>query len=190
MSPIALAALLSLHAPAETCPKDVVESFDRLDNALRHLADEIDESRGRHEERAHLREDLADAMARAQQARSVACRPVTTVVVVPRPAILDDDGARALAAAVRREPFDEGRLAVLTSGVEGMCVTAKQARALAAELTFSHPRLEAVRAMVPRIVDRNDAYRLFDDFTFDSDKRAVREILSTTAPLPACGLQL
>jgi hypothetical protein len=191
MSPVALLALLSLHTPAEPCPRDVVESFDRLDNALRHLADEIDEGRGKPEHKEHLREDLTDAMVRSQQARAVACRearPTTTVVVEPKPAILDDDAARSLAAAVRKEPFDEGRLAVLTSGVQGACVTASQARDLAAELTFSHPRLEAVRAMAPRIVDRADAWRVFEDFTFDSDKRAAKEIFSSTTQLPECGV--
>ena len=178
--------------PTETCPADVVETFDRLDDAMRHLDEELDEMRGRPHERDEARQALVDAVSRAQMARQAACRAARVPVVVapPPPArvivVLDDVGERNLVNAVRKEPFDDARLSVLALGVRGVCVTSAQARDLVGELTFSRARIDAVRALAPRILDRAQAYSLLDAMTFESDKRAVREVLTTTAPAPEC----
>ncbi len=205
MTPAAFLTLLALQAPAhdgdrdrgrptETCPADVVARFDRLDDALRHLGDELEDTHGRRHRRGeHVREDLALAMRRSQEARVEACRAARREVVVaprppppPPPPVLDEGHARELVRAVRKEAFDDSRLSVLALGVNGVCVTAPQADTLVRLMTFSKARIDALRTLTPRIVDRQDALRLLDAFTFDSDKRAAREILGTAPPAPEC----
>lgn len=182
--------------PAAVCDPAVMAAFDDLDDALRHLDDQLAGLKGKRQRREHLRGDLADAVEAAREARRASCRasrPGPRVVVVeppppPRPAVLvlDDEGHRGLVQAVRREAFDEARLGLLDLGVRGVCVTSIQARDLVRQMSFSQSRLDAVRLLAPRIVDRAESYQLLEVMTFDTDKRAAREILASTSTAGEC----
>src|SRR5438874_10342657 len=100
-------------ASVAMCSRDVADAFDRLDRALRHMGDEIDETKGKPERKEHMREDLAEAIARAQQAEIASCRP-SRVTVVERAVVLDEGASRSLSSSLRREPFDDGRLSMLS----------------------------------------------------------------------------
>lgn len=114
------------------------------------------------------------------------------IVVQPAPPpppvviVLDEPRQRELVTVVRREAFDDGRLGVLALGVRDVCVTSTQARELVRELTFSQARIDAVRVLAPRIVDRDRSHLVLESLTFDSDRRAAREVLTTTSPSPQC----
>ena len=216
MNAATLLALYALHMPthgghghdgrpehhhadreARTCPANVVAAFDQLDDALRHMANDV-EGLKRKGERAHLRDEVATALARSQQARRVACRETRddgpdVIVVQPAPqppppvvVILDGPRQRELVTVVRREAFDDGRLGVLALGVRDVCVTSTQARELVRELTFSQARIDAVRVLAPRIVDRDRSHLVLESLTFDSDRKAARQVLTTTSPAPQC----
>jgi hypothetical protein len=211
MNPATLLTLLALSSPAshddgrydeprerptQTCDASVVEAFNELDDSLRHLDEMISRMHGPAEKKEHLRQDLVDAVRAAQEARVTSCRAAarSPVVVVQPPApppppaivVLSDVDQRSLTNAIRREAWDAQRLGGLEIGVRGVCVTSAQARDLSREMTFSSAKLEAVRLLAPRIVDRDKGYLLLKAMTFDSDKRAVREVLSTTPPLSEC----
>ena len=182
------------------CPRAVLDPFARLDDAVRHLDAEIGSLRGSPGRRDHVREDLLALVAEARQARVASCRAAraSVVVVEPRPqppprpviALLDERGADELTHAVRQQPFDDGRLSVLQLGVRGVCITSHQAEELVEELTFSRPRIDALRTLAPRIVDRANAFKIVDAFTFESDQRAARALLTSTAPAPECDAAL
>jgi hypothetical protein len=202
MNPAAFLALVALHQPAshdgrpvETCPAHVVAEFNEMDDALRHLREQLEHVK-KNGQREHLQEDLDAAFAASQRARITACRAARggQVVVVeqppppppPAPRILSDNAHHDLTHAVRREAWDDARLGVMTMGVTGVCVTSEQARDLVREMTFTRGRLDALRMLAPRIVDKERAYFIFEALTFESDKRAAREILSTTPQALEC----
>lgn len=184
-----------------TCPENVVAAFDELDDALRHMANDVENLKRKHE-RGHMRDEVARVLERSQQARRIACRETRDDgpdVVVVRPApppppsppppvviILDEPRQRELVTVVRREAFDDGRLGVLALGVRDVCVTSSQARELVRELTFSNARLDAVRVLAPRIVDRDRSHLVLESLTFDSDRRTARELLTSTSTAAPC----
>jgi hypothetical protein len=188
------------HGEVRTCPANVVAAFDQLDDALRHMANDV-EGLKRKQERGHLRDEVKEALERSQRARRVACRETRDdapdVIVVhpaPQPApqpvpvvvVMGEPQQRELVTVVRREAFDDGRLGVLALGVRDVCVTSAQARDLVKELTFSQARIDAVRMLAPRIVDRDRSHVVLESLTFDSDRKAVRQVLTSTSPAPQC----
>jgi hypothetical protein len=217
MTPAIVVSLLAFSAPAHdghpgpdrpdrgpdrptevVCPTDVVAKFDKLDDALRHLDEQLDDLHGSPRKVQHVHEDLQDVLRQSSVARVEACRAArrndTIVVEQPLPppppppsrVIVLLENEKTLASAMRKEAFDDNRLAVLSLGVRNVCVTSEQARDLVGEVTFSRPRLEALRMLAGRIVDAQDAWKLYDAFTFDSDKRAARDILTKTPQAPEC----
>ena len=198
MNPASLLTLLALSQPAhvddrptEICAPSVVESFASVDNAMRQLERNVDDLRGSRHDRERAQRALSKLQEELLQARTAACR-AARVVVMPRPAvmILDDNGERSVVREMRREMFDEQRITALSSMTSGVCLTATQARDFTRELTYSRGRVDAVRVLAPRIVDRNARFDVLDSFDFSSDKRAAREILSTTPPAPECIVQV
>jgi hypothetical protein len=214
MTPAMIVSLLAFSAPTHqgmhdadapdrpvelACPPDVVATFDKLDDALRHLDGQLDDLHGSPRKVQHVHEDFQDVLRQSSVARVEACRAARrndTVIVEPAPpppppparviGLLDGAREKELARAMRKEAFDDNRLAVLSLGVRGVCVTTEEARDLVGEVTFSRPRLEALRMLAGKIVDDHDAWKLYEAFTFDSDKRAAKDILTKTPQAPEC----
>ena len=210
---LAMMALLPAHAPGDgpggrhddrddrrdrrderaviTCPANVVGAFDSLDNALRHLAMDVDAVK-KGGAREALRRDVRAALAQSAEARLVACRETRHDVIVVQPPpppvviVLDEPRHRELVTVVRREAFDDGRLGVLELGMRDACLTSSQAKDLVQELTFSQARIDAVRVLAPRIVDRDRAHVILESLTFDSDRKKAREVLTVTTTAPQC----
>jgi hypothetical protein len=44
-------------------------------------------------------------------------------------------------------------------------------------LSFSSDKLRALELLAPRMVDRQNAFKIYDAFTFSSDKEKARAIL-------------
>lgn len=181
------------HPSGPACDPDVVASFAAVDDALRHLHDEVQGARGRKGTRAHLQEDLDRVLANVNDARTAACRASRAeVIVVAPPAptvnVLDRADEARLRGAMQRASFEDERIAVLALGVRDVCVTAEQAKELVREMSFSRGRVDAVRVLAPRLVDGARSYLLLDAMAFESDRRDARAILTSTAPDPQCRL--
>ena len=205
-SPLLLVALLSAatpgHSPTVSCSPAVERAISTLDDSINRLSNHVDELHDRRARR-RLRADL-EATTRARAVlRDQAC-PVEEILVPPplppqRPSWapppqpsaqltppMDDRGFSELLSTVRRQSFDDGRLDVLEMGVRGQCVTSGQVVDLLAPFAFAGNKLSAARVLVPRIVDRAGAFRLFDAMTFETDKRKLKEIIEKVQPDPAC----
>jgi len=83
----------------------------------------------------------------------------------------------ALVAAVTREPFPDGQRRVLDTAMPGSWFTVAQVGTLVDLFTFSRDKLEVVRRARGHIVDPDQAFQLYERFTFDSDKNELRNIL-------------
>lgn len=82
-----------------------------------------------------------------------------------------------LVAAIGKESFSSDKLRVLRSAAAANHVEIAQVIQLVKAFEFSKDQVECVRIVKDRIVDRKNAYLLYDAFTYSADKRKVREIL-------------
>lgn len=81
----------------------------------------------------------------------------------------------ALLAAVKAESFSDGKLTVLRTAEGGM--TVDQLGQLLDAFDFSGDKVKAVEICRDRLVDRQNAFKLYQRFDFDSDKQKVKAIL-------------
>jgi hypothetical protein len=186
------------HAGA-SCDPAVVARFDAVDDAMRQLERDSDKVHRGRRGFSKIENDLAALRASLQEARIDACRAArrddTVVVVAPPPpahtgpVVMDAASERALVNAVRSESFDDSRLSVIALATRDVCVTSAQAKELVGELSFSRPRVEAVKLLAPRIVDRELGFTLLEAMTFESDKRDAKEILTSAATARECRLE-
>ena len=210
MTPVLLAALVVIAAQQpihqadlrrpwrDTCPRELVGSFNDLEQSMKALADDIDALDSKRDRRA-LRAALDQAVRASERARDQACdatRNKTPVVVVqpppppppPRqPIVLSSSGFDELRKAVRQESFDDRREAIVKLAITGdTCVTVDQARALIATQTFSDAKRTMASHLVPRIVDRDRAFTLTQGMTLPGDREAIVGVVSSSPQLEIC----
>lgn len=180
-----------------TCSPELDQALSRLEEALFRIEADLDDV-GARAVRKRLRRKLVDAKRAARHVRDEAC-PEVVLPPPPPPEVapppppppvalppMDPATFRALVAAVQAESFSEGKLSVLETGVEGSCLLAEQGRSLLGLLSFSGDRLKAARLVAPRIVDRQNAFRLYEAFSFEKDKKALQQILREAPVVAAC----
>jgi hypothetical protein len=82
-----------------------------------------------------------------------------------------------LIAAVNNQGFSQGKLGVIQQAAATNYFRVAQLRELVLALSFSGDRIRAVELVAPRIVDRENAFTLYDAFSFSSEKERARKIL-------------
>ena len=73
--------------------------------------------------------------------------------------------------------FDDNRMALLEVACLRSLFTCRQSAQLLKLFTFSDSKLKALRFMAHQIVDPQNAYDIYQDFTFDSDKDKAARIM-------------
>ena len=91
-------------------------------------------------------------------------------------AIAPADFAR-IVQGIDKQSFADAKIDVLKTAMGSNLFTVAQVALLVDKLTFSENKLEVVRLLNPRILDRNHVFELYEHFTFDSDKTALKQIL-------------
>ena len=81
----------------------------------------------------------------------------------------------ALVEAVKAESFSDAKLDVVRTAEGGL--TVDQLGQLVDLFSFSSEQVKVVEICNPRLVDRQNAFKLYSHFTFDSDKKQVKAIL-------------
>lgn len=100
----------------------------------------------------------------------------TTVVVVNQPQMqMGMVDFPALVEAVKAESFSDGKLDVVRTSEGGL--TVDQLGQLVDLFSFAADQVKLVEATHNRLVDRQNAFKLYAHFTFDSDKKKVKSIL-------------
>jgi hypothetical protein len=79
-------------------------------------------------------------------------------------------------ARLGKASFDDGRTRMLESFAADRSFTCDQVVRLVGTFTFGDGQVRAVRILNPRIIDRQNFFKIYDVFTFDSDKDRVRAI--------------
>ncbi len=100
-------------------------------------------------------------------------RPPPPPVVYP----MADAALQDLMRAIKRESFSENRLRVLQQAVPGHYFVVAQAQQVLSIFSFSGDRLAAMRLLKPRLLDRENFFKLYDSFSFSSEKAELKKIL-------------
>ena len=90
---------------------------------------------------------------------------------------LDESAFAILSQKVKAASFNQEKYDLLQVASLGCCYTCAQCASLMAEFGFDDERLEALRIMVPRVVDPQNAAVVESVLTFDSSKSAARGML-------------
>jgi hypothetical protein len=130
-------------------------------------------------ELARLRRDIRNA-----PAPELAPPPPPPVVVrpappPPRPPVLHPVSAQDLASiaqAIHRQSFGKDKLRTLEDAARSRNFLIAQVRELLGSFSFSKEKVAAVKILAPQVLDRNNAYQLYDDFSFSSEKAEVRAL--------------
>lgn len=84
---------------------------------------------------------------------------------------------QALLGAIAHEPFSDGKLRVIDQAASDSLFRIEQVEQVIRKLAFSQDKLRALEVMAPRVVDRQNAFKIYDAFTFSSDKEQAQKIL-------------
>ena len=93
------------------------------------------------------------------------------------PHAMADKDFRTLRTALDREAGDAAKLAVLRTAAANAFFTTAQAGQLIDRLVYRDDKLAAVPILKDRILDKQNAWQLYQHFTYREDKMKVQEIL-------------
>jgi|SRR5437868_4796178 len=93
------------------------------------------------------------------------------------PQAMSDREFRTLRSALDREAGDAAKLAVLRTAASSAFFTTAQAGQLIDRLVYRDDKLAAVPLLKDRILDKQNAWQLYQHFTYREDKMKVQEIL-------------
>lgn len=106
--------------------------------------------------------------------------PAVVVVAAPLPApnAIGAADFRRLKSAIEAESFSDQKLDVLRTAAEDAWFTCEQVGQLVELFSFGNDKVAAVGVVRDRIIDRQNAFTLYERFTFSNDKDAVKRLLS------------
>lgn len=168
----------------------VIEREDmeqRLAN-LERLLGEAFERGGRGQNRGKIREayeelnDIREMLADAPSVRDYNPRPSPAPYPVPPPPPayqpIADGQLQSILRAMSREPFAEDKINVLQDAVGNNYFLVGQVQQVLSQFQFSKDKLEVVRGMWARVLDRQNGFQLYSSFSFSSDKAELKKIIS------------
>ncbi|MFH1810256.1 MAG: DUF4476 domain-containing protein, partial [Pseudomonadota bacterium] len=85
---------------------------------------------------------------------------------------------RGLLRALKDESFAEGKLRVLDEAARWAWFSSEQVLEILAAFDFGNDKLKALAILAPRLTDPENAFRIYQAFSFDSEKKKAKKILS------------
>ncbi len=95
----------------------------------------------------------------------------------PRPRAMDEGTFRALVGNVRNESFSDAQLTIVEQAAVRNWFRVGQIKSLIDLVPFSATKLRVLELCAPHIVDGENAFNLYDAFTFTADGEQARHIL-------------
>jgi hypothetical protein len=93
------------------------------------------------------------------------------------PQAMNDKDFRALRTELEHERGDTAKLALLRTAAANSYFTTLQAASLIDRLVYREDKLNAIPILKDRILDRENAWQLYQHFTYREDKIKVQEML-------------
>jgi len=125
--------------------------------------------------------DLRQLISSAPDARGYnPPRPPPAPLPPPPPAYspIADGQLRRILDAVARESFAANKMRILEESARGNYFLVGQVQQLLPQFAFSADRLNAVRMLWSRVLDRQNGYQLNSSFSFSKDKEELQRIIS------------
>jgi hypothetical protein len=135
---------------------------------LRKAREELDEAR-----RALAQAPLAYSQPYPQQPQPPSPPPTPSVQPIP------DYQLQQLVRAVGAESFSSDKLRVVEDAARYHYFTVAQVSQVLNLFSFSDDRMQAVRMLWPRVLDRENGHRLYGAFKFSSEKEELRGVLAS-----------
>jgi hypothetical protein len=98
----------------------------------------------------------------------------------PRP--MDDNTFNSFVETVRRESFDDSRMAIAKAGIDQNLFTSNQAKALLTVFSFEASKLEIGKYMYGKTIDPKNYFVVYNVFTFSRSKEELAEYVRTYHP--------
>ncbi|QRN98063.1 DUF4476 domain-containing protein [Archangium violaceum] len=151
---------------------------------LERLLGEAFERSGRGQGKGKLREaydelnDIREVIAEAPELRGHNPRPTPPPPPVPAYQPIADGRLQKIMNAMSREPFGKDKMNVLEDGAEGNYFLVGQVQQVLGQFQFSKDRLQVVRMLWSRVLDRQNGFQLYNSFQFSNDKEELKRIIS------------
>jgi hypothetical protein len=82
---------------------------------------------------------------------------------------------RELINNLKNEPFSSGKLNILKDAVRGNYFTSEQVVDILSVFDFEKDKLESAKMLYPKVVDKNNFFKVYSVFKFNSDKEELRK---------------
>lgn len=120
------------------------------------------------------RDRVIDAMERLEyRGRRQPPGPPVAVPVGPVP--MDPQRFAGLLGDLRNLSFASEQLDLLRDVVRHQWFLTAQVREVMGVFSFDSEKVEAAAILYPKVLDRQDFYQVYGDFTFDSDRQKLRQ---------------
>ncbi|UYZ62179.1 DUF4476 domain-containing protein [Hymenobacter weizhouensis] len=96
--------------------------------------------------------------------------------------ILSPQEADELLQTVQRQSFDDNKLALIREALHETSLPADDARRLVSTISFDRNRIELAKYLYTRVADRQNFYRVYDVFQFQSSIREVQQYIESHRP--------
>lgn len=182
----AVPALAQAHRGAQA---DLEEALQSLEDAARIL-EGMRGVRGRSVLMRRIleaRDRVIDAMDRLEY-RGRQRPPGPPVVVPVGPGPMDPQRFAGLVQDLRNLSFSSEQLDLLRDVARHQWFLTDQVRQVMQVFSFDSEKVEAAAVLYPKVLDRQNFYQVYADFTFDSDRQKLRQRVTemdrTLPPLP------
>jgi hypothetical protein len=91
---------------------------------------------------------------------------------------VDDDGVGALIEQIEDQSFANDKLRVLAEAASSNWFRVSHIERILPLFAFSNDKLKALEIISPRLVDRQNKFRIYNLFTFPNDKERAQKILA------------
>lgn len=149
------------------------EAFDKRGNSSKKKLREA------YEELKDIRDLVADAPeVRRRRGRNENPGPIPPPAPAPVYQPIAEGKLQKLMGTMSREPFADDKLSVLEEAAGTQYFLVGQVQQVLNQFQHSQDRLKAVRFLWTRVLDRNNAFELYNSFQFSQDKAELKRILA------------
>ncbi len=166
----------------------IIERLARMEDQLGRAMERADRNNGRdsrdlrdalrkvREEMNGVRADVTNAPdLRSFRRRNSPPPPPPTPVPTVQP--ISEGQLQQLLNAIAKESFGDGKIRVLESAAPSQYFLVPQVMKILQRFSFGDDKLDAVRTLWPRVLDRDNSYQLYQAFNFEGEKNQLREII-------------
>jgi ABC-type thiamine transport system substrate-binding protein len=95
---------------------------------------------------------------------------------------MDDNTFTSFIETVRRESFDDSRMAIVKLGVDQNYFTSAQAKQLVSLFSFESSKLEIAKYIYGKTTDPKNYFIVYNAFSFSKTKEELAEYVRTYKP--------